>query len=110
VVVVVVAQLPEGGVPAFARYERAVLELLGEHGGGLERRLRSEDGRTEVHLVRFPSSAALAAYRSDPRREAHRERLGVPAPDFEVFELREASIQELLGSRGQPAAEHSDQG
>ena len=50
------------------RNEAQVLPLLADHGGVLQRRLRSEDGGTEVHLVWFPSSAEFEAYRNDPRR------------------------------------------
>lgn len=68
VLCVVTCRVPPGGVEAFQAYERAVLPLLRDHGGRVERRLRGADGRIEVHLLRFPSSAALDAYRADPRR------------------------------------------
>jgi len=58
------------GLAAFRAYEAAVLPLLRNHDGELERRLRSGDGTTEVHLIRFPSSAAFARYRADPGRAA----------------------------------------
>ena len=61
-------QVPTDGVAAFQAHERAVLPLLRDHGGRLERRLCSADGRFEVHLLRFPSDEALEAHRSDPRR------------------------------------------
>ena len=65
-----VARLPAGGLTDFDAYESAVLPLLAEHGGRLERRLRARDGRGEAHVVAFPDEDAFAAYRADPRREA----------------------------------------
>ncbi len=96
VVVVLLARVPERGVESFRRYERAVLALLPDHGGALQRRLCSEDGLTEVHVVGFPSAEALASYRADPRREQHREILESSAARVEVLELREAPTDELL--------------
>lgn len=64
------ARLPEGGVHDFDAYESAVLPLLAEHGGHLERRLRTLDDRVEVHVVAFPGDEDFAAYRADPRRSA----------------------------------------
>ncbi len=67
---VLVADVPEGGVAAFQAFEDAVLPLLARHGGRLERRLRTDDARTEVHVVSFPDDAGLRAYRADPDRPA----------------------------------------
>ncbi|TQK44129.1 hypothetical protein FBY35_5614 [Streptomyces sp. SLBN-118] len=64
------ARLPEGGLADFDAYESAVLPLLAEYGGHLQRRLRTLDDRVEAHLVTFPNSEDLAAYRADPRRSA----------------------------------------
>jgi uncharacterized protein (DUF1330 family) len=54
----------------FRAYEAAAAAIMDRHGGSLERAivLRSSDDATvrEVHLVRFPDEAALAAYRADP--------------------------------------------
>jgi hypothetical protein len=66
---VLIADVPADGLAAFQEYENAVLPLLGEHGGRLERRLRSANGRREIHLLWFPHPQALDAYRADPRRE-----------------------------------------
>lgn len=63
-----VARLPDGGLSDFDAYESAVLPLLAEYGGRLQRRLRTLDDRVEVHLVTFPNDEDLAAYRADPRR------------------------------------------
>ena len=63
-----VARVQPAGAELLRRYEDGVLPLLAEHGARLERRLRSADGCTEIHLVSFPSVEALTRYRSDPRR------------------------------------------
>jgi hypothetical protein len=55
-VYVLVIRLPADGVESFQRYESAVLPLLSDHRGQLDRRLRSADEQTEVHLVSFPSA------------------------------------------------------
>jgi hypothetical protein len=52
-----------------------VLPLLARHEGRLERRLRSADGLTEVHVVSFGSESDFAAFRADPERAEHRELL-----------------------------------
>jgi hypothetical protein len=65
---VFVADVPADGVTVFRDYEAAVLPLLADYGGRLERRLRSLDGRREVHLLWFPGVDALDAFRADPRR------------------------------------------
>lgn len=87
VVYVLVARVPEHGLAAFEAYERAVLPLLAGHGGRLERRLRAADGRTEVHLVSFPSPERFAAYRDDPRRAEHAHLLAESGARTELFEL-----------------------
>ena len=76
VTIVVVIDVPERGRPAFLSYESAVLTLLERHGGRLERRLRTPDGRTEVHVVSFGSNAGYRAYLDDPERGALRRLLG----------------------------------
>jgi uncharacterized protein (DUF1330 family) len=68
VVYVLVIHLPVDGVGSFQRYEAAVLPLLSDHHGCLDRRLRSEDEQTEIHVVSFPSADHFESYRNDPRR------------------------------------------
>jgi hypothetical protein len=92
-IVVLVARLPASGVDAFLRYEEQVLPLLPDHGAELARRLRSDDGRVEVHVVTFPSRAALAAYRDDPRRSAHASLLAESGARLELFELNDVSAE-----------------
>jgi enamine deaminase RidA (YjgF/YER057c/UK114 family) len=68
----VLVELGDGTAEPFDAYERRVLPLLGRHGGTLERRLRTADGRTEVHVVSFASRASYDAYLADPDRAALR--------------------------------------
>lgn len=71
----VVADVPRDGVEAFQEYEREALALLSEHGGRVERRLRTADELVEVHVVSFGSRNGLGSYLNDHRRLAHRELL-----------------------------------
>ena len=71
------------------RYEDGVLALLGRHGGELERRLRTGDGETEVHVIRFAARAGLDAFLVDPDRVALRAELGDVAPATRVLEVRD---------------------
>ncbi|WP_040875567.1 GNAT family N-acetyltransferase [Streptomyces purpureus] len=64
----VLLDVPPAAAEAARAYEDRVLALLPRHGGRLERRLRTGDGLSEVHLLRFPSRKALAAFRADPER------------------------------------------
>ena len=70
--VVVVADIPTGAEAGFQAYESAVLPLLPRHGGRLERRLRTGDALTEVHIVSFASQEGFDSYLADPERQSHR--------------------------------------
>ena len=62
-----------GAEVALVHYEDRVLELLGAHGGRVLQRVRSDGlyGRPlEVHVLEFPSQAALDGYLGDERRTA----------------------------------------
>lgn len=87
---VLVVHLPADGVESFQRYETAVLPLLSDHQGTLERRLRSPDERTEVHLVTFPSRDHFETYRDDPRRAGHSSLLGESRARIELYEMSDA--------------------
>ena len=51
-----IVRIPREGVKDYLAYEDCVLlPLLHEHCATLERRLRTADGTTEVHVVHFPS-------------------------------------------------------
>jgi GNAT superfamily N-acetyltransferase len=68
-------------------YEDAVLALMAAHGGRVERRLRTADGRTEVQVLSFADRAGVASFMADPRRAALRAKLGDVAPDAVVHEV-----------------------
>ncbi|MTK01554.1 GNAT family N-acetyltransferase [Micromonospora sp. CP22] len=84
---VALVELPD--VAAGRHYEDSVLALLPRHGGRLERRLRTGDGRTEVHVIRFDTRAGYAGYLADPERIALRAGLGEAAPQTRVLEVHE---------------------
>ena len=67
---VLIFRIPAEGVEDFRAYEEAVLPLLPEFNGRLERRLRNQDGTVEMHIVSFASEADFQNYRNDPRRTA----------------------------------------
>jgi uncharacterized protein (DUF1330 family) len=66
-----------GNAAGLAEYEDTVLALLPAHGARVRERLRvvdRGDGPHEVHVLEFPSEAALDAYLADPARVALSER------------------------------------
>jgi hypothetical protein len=69
---VLIADLSDESVAGFREYEDRVLPLLTRHAGRLERRLRTADGLTEVHIVTFASRASYEGYAADPERQAQR--------------------------------------
>ena len=73
--IVMVADIPSGAEAGFQAYESAVLPLLPRHGGRLDRRLRTADALTEVHVVSFASQEGFASYLADPERQSHRRLL-----------------------------------
>jgi hypothetical protein len=84
---VLIAHLPAEGVDSFQRYELAVLPLLADHQGRLERRLRSADGQTEVHLLSFPSEEQFLRFRDDPQRARHASLLEAACARIELYRL-----------------------
>jgi hypothetical protein len=63
----------EGQAEALVSYEDQVLALLPDHGGTVLQRARTAgtgDEPLEVHLLRFPSPAAMDGYLADARRTA----------------------------------------
>lgn len=87
----VILHVPPDGVAPFLAYEHTVLPMLADHGGVLERRLRSESGTTEIHLIWFPSAAHFDAYRLDPRRAAQAELLTRSGATSEIVRVEDAS-------------------
>ncbi len=67
---VLIVRVPIEGIEDFRAYEDAVLPLLPEFGGRLERRLRNPDGTVEMHIISFASGADHQNYRNDPQRTA----------------------------------------
>ena len=89
-IIVMLADIPEDGISAFQQYESRVLPLLDRHGGRLERRFRTSDGRVEVHIVSCDDRAGLDSYLADPDRAAHRQllaRVNVRQKALEVHEV-----------------------
>jgi len=72
--VVVLLRAGEPGLAGLREYERQVLPVLREHGGRLlaafEPVKTSPDAPDEIHVLEFPSTEHLQAYRNDPRIEA----------------------------------------
>ena len=71
-IVAMVADIPSGGEAGFQAYESAVLPLLPRHGGRLERRLRTGDALTEVHIVSFASQQGFESYLADEERQSYK--------------------------------------
>jgi hypothetical protein len=85
----VVIDIPQEHVDAAQRYENRVLPLLADHGGRLERRLRTGDSGAEVHLLSFASREGHDSFLADPRRAEHRAGLGDVRLHSRVLEVRE---------------------
>lgn len=88
---VLIARIPAEGIEAFRAYEDAVLPLLPEFNGRLERRLRNLDGTVEVHVVSFASDADFQNYRNDPRRMAQAGLLEKSAAKLELLPMTTVS-------------------
>ena len=54
---VLIVRIPTEGIEDFRGYEDAVLPLLPEFNGRLERRLRNPDGTIEMHIISFTPDA-----------------------------------------------------
>ena len=81
-----VVDAPPEHAAAVNGYEDAVLALMERHGGRVERRLRTADGRTEVQILSFEDREGLESFLADPDRAALRADLGDVAPDARVIE------------------------
>jgi hypothetical protein len=91
VTVVLIARIPTEGIGDFRTYEDAVLPLLPEYNGRLERRLRNQDGTVEMHIVSFASEADFQNYRNDPRRTAQASLLKKSSAMLERFAMTNVS-------------------
>ncbi|MGD9804916.1 MAG: hypothetical protein AB7E81_05245 [Hyphomicrobiaceae bacterium] len=88
-VLAVIARVPPEGIAAFQAYEAAVLPLLANYAGTLERRMRNEDGTTELHVVRFASRSEFEGFRADPNRLAAAPVLQQSGAVIELMELHD---------------------
>jgi len=84
---VLIVRIPTEGIEDFRAYEDAVLPLLPEFNGCLERRLRNQDGTIEIHIVSFASDADRQNYRNDPRRTAQAWLLEKSAAKLELLPM-----------------------
>jgi hypothetical protein len=84
---VLIARVPSDGVASFQAFEAAVLPLLSEFGGLLERRLRNSDGTIEVHIVSFDSEQNFQSFRSDPRRASFAHLIEASGAKNELFAM-----------------------
>ena len=88
---VLVARIPTEGIEDFRAYEDAVLPLLSEFNGRLERRLQNPNGTVEVHVVSFASDADFQNYRNDPRRMAQAWLLEKSSAKLELLPMANVS-------------------
>jgi len=88
---VLIVRIPTEGVEDFRAYEEAVLPLLPEFNGHLERRLRSSDGTVEMHIISFASDADFQNYRNDPRRTAQAWLLEKSSAKLELLPMANVS-------------------
>lgn len=86
---VAIVEMAAGQEAAGQQYEDAVLTLLDRHDGAIERRVRSSDSATEVHVIRFGSRAGYESFMVDPERVSLREQAGEAAPTTRVLEVRD---------------------
>lgn len=86
-----IARIPAAGIEDFRAYEDAVLPLLAEFNGRLERRLRNPDGTVEVHIVSFASDADFQNYRSEPGRLAQAGLLERSSAKLELLPMTNVS-------------------
>jgi hypothetical protein len=91
VTIMLIARIPVEGIADFRAYEDAVLPLLPEFNGRLERRLRNQDGTVEMHIVSFASEADFQNYRNDPRRTAQASLLKKSSAMRESFPMTDVS-------------------
>lgn len=88
---VLIARLPSDGVAGFQAYEEAVLPLLSEFGGLLERRLRNSDSTIEVHIVSFDSDQNFQRFRNDPRRASFAHLIEASAAKNELLAMTDVA-------------------
>ncbi len=90
--ILVQLDISEAVLALFDDYESRVLALLEKHGGQVLERLRSTDGKNEVHLLRFPDATASDAFRADPARSALQELWSSSGASSSLMEVRRLNI------------------
>ncbi|WP_426613096.1 hypothetical protein [Bradyrhizobium sp. McL0616] len=90
---VLIARISQEGIADFRSYEDAVLPLLPEFNGSLERRLRNPDGTVEMHIVSFASDADFQNYRNDPRRTTHASLLEKSSARLELLPMADLAVR-----------------
>ncbi len=93
-------RIPAEGIEDFRAYEDAVLPLLPEFNGRLERRLRNPEGTIEVHIVSFASDADFQDYRNDPRRLAQAGLLEKSSAKLELLAMADVSQWPVASAQG----------
>ena len=88
---VLIVRIPTEGIEYFRAYEEAVLPLLPEFNGRLERRLRNPEGTVEMHIISFASDADFQNYRNDPRRTAQAWLLEKSSAQRELLPMADVS-------------------
>jgi uncharacterized protein (DUF1330 family) len=83
--VAMIADVDGESIERFQSYEEVVLPLLAKHGGRLERRVRSVDAMTEIHLIAFDGEEGYRAYIDDPMRLAAKTSLDGALVDQRVL-------------------------
>jgi len=86
---VAIVEMAPGNTAAGQRYEDTVLDLLDRHGGLVERRMRSMDSATEVHIIRFRSRSGYESFMVDPDRLDYRTKIGDAVPTTRVLEVHD---------------------
>jgi hypothetical protein len=86
-----IARIPHEGIEDFRAYEDAVLPLLPEFNGRLERRLRNADGTVEMHIISFASATDFQNYRNDPRRTVQARLLEKSSAKLELLPMTNVS-------------------
>lgn len=70
-IVVAILTIAPGRRDAFRDFERRAVSIMARHGGVLERAVFVPGtAEREVHVLRFPTAEAFAAYRADPALRA----------------------------------------
>jgi len=84
--VVAILTIVPGQLDAFHDFEQEVARVMARHGGAIERAVfvPGEPAR-EVHVLRFPSPEAFAAYRADPALAALAPRRAAAVAATEVL-------------------------